>query len=429
MLGSPPGTRGTPLLPIVALALTYLFHTSVSAQQAGSQSAAGVIQGEVSTQSATIAIGGAEVTLMRGGTEVGRVSSEGDGKFRFENLPPGEYVVTGSLEGFQPRMAEVRLDGGQTATVALDLQLAEVVRVTAADTRSAVPPTGTLSSRDAVTNEELEQLAPGGGLQSALRLLASVIEVPGGLAIKGGRPNQASVQIGPGLFVDPATGLTQGSLPDDAIEAVTVLPNPYAVEFGRFSSGLIVIQTRRAADTWKTRVGNLDPSFRTKRGEPFNIEGISSFGPRLEVGGPLVKDRVYLHQSAQYRYSANDIPSRPQDELKTAHRFGYFTRLDATLSDNHSLTVVGGLSPTRSKLATLGTFIPPDATVDIDNDVDTMAVTERTIWNDRMFSETTFEVNRFSIHVRPQGPAAMEPLKRRSATSSTGRTVPRRRTS
>ena len=33
-----------------------------------------------------------------------------------------------------------------------------------------------------------------------------------------------------------------------------------------FSSGVVVIQTRRAADTWKMRLNNVDPTFRTRRG-------------------------------------------------------------------------------------------------------------------------------------------------------------------
>src|SRR5205823_6452407 len=165
----------------------------------------------------------------------------------------------------------------------------------------------TLSSGDTVSTRELEQIAPGGGLQSALRLLASVIQVPGGVAIKGGRPSQASVQLGPGIFVDPATGLTQGTLPDDAIDSVTVLANPYAVEFGRFSSGLVLVQTRRAADQWKTRLNDLEPAFRTTRHMPLDIVGISSFSPRIETGGPLVKDRLFIQSSAQYRYRSNDI--------------------------------------------------------------------------------------------------------------------------
>ena len=93
------------------------------------------------------------------------------------------------------------------------------------------------------------------------------------------------------------------TLPDGAIDSVSVLPNPYAVEYGRFSSGLVVIQTRRAGDEWKVRLNNLDPTFRSKRHQDlYNINGISGWGPRLELGGPIVKNKVFLEQSAQYRY-------------------------------------------------------------------------------------------------------------------------------
>ena len=37
------------------------------------------------------------------------------------------------------------------------------------------------------------------------------------------------------------------------------MPNPYAVEYGRFSSGLVVIQTRRGGDAWHVRLNNLEP--------------------------------------------------------------------------------------------------------------------------------------------------------------------------
>src|SRR5262249_58771194 len=107
-----------------------------------------------------------------------------------------------------------------------------------------------------------------------------------------GRPSQAGVQIGASSLVDPSTGLPIVSRADDALVSVAVLPNPYAVEYGRFSSGLVVIQTRRAGDTWRTRLNNLDPAFRTARGTMFDVKGISAFAPRLETGGPIVKDRL-----------------------------------------------------------------------------------------------------------------------------------------
>ena len=182
---------------------------------------------------------------------------------------------------------------------------------------------------------------------------------------KAGRPSQAAVQLGAGSFVDPATGLSQVRLPDDAIDSVTVLPNPYAVEFGRFSSGLVLIQTRRAGDQWRTRLNNLDPTFRTVRGSAFDITGIASFSPRVETGGPLIKDKLFLQQAAQYRYRTSDVPSRPPDELRRSQSFSSFTRADANLSSKHTLTAVAGFFPNFTEFANLGTFTPPDATVDL----------------------------------------------------------------
>lgn len=337
--------------------------------------------------------------------------SEGDGTYVFDGLNAGEYRVLASLDGFDPQDQTVQVGYNETADVSLDLPIAgiaERVDVVAADT--VIPSSGTLTVGEVVDSRALDQLAPGGGFQAAMRLLASVIEVPAGVAIKGGRPSQATVQLGSGTFVDPATGLSQVRLPDDAIDSVTVLPNPYAVEYGRFSSGLVLIHTRRAGDRWRTRLNNLDPTFRTTRGSAFDITGIASFSPRVEVGGPLVKDRLLLQHAAQYRYRTSDVPSRPPDELRKSHAFSSFTRLDANLSARHSLVAMAGLFPMVTEHANLGTFTPPQASVDLRGGVTTAAVTARTLWSDALFSETTVEVNRYRTDVRPQGPEPMELL-------------------
>jgi len=397
-------------LVVVLILLTPLRHVAAASQVRQVAPALGTIEGEVTAQNATIVLGGVQVLVFSGAARVANVLSEGDGKFKIENLPPGSYRVTALLDGFQPLAATAAVAEGQTVTLRLDLQLAETVIVRGDSTTSVVPSTGTLSTGTAVTREEREEIAPGGGIQAALKLLVSVIEVPGGVAIKGGRPSQAGMQLGPGMFVDPATGLSQGTLPDDAIDSITVLPNPYAVEFGRFSSGLVLVQTRRGADKWRMRLNNLDPSLRTKRGEPLSLAGLQSFYPRAEIGGPLIKDKLFIQQAVQYKYRANDVPSRPQDELRTSHRFSSFTRMDGNLSSRHSLVAVAGTFPSTAKFATLGTFTPPAATVDLKNRVDTAAVTERALLTDTVFSETTGEINRYHARVLPQGAGPMDLL-------------------
>jgi hypothetical protein len=190
-----------------------------------------------------------------------------------------------------------------------------------------------------------------------------------------------------------------------------VLPNPYAVEYGRFSSGVIVIRTRKAAlDRWKTRVGHLEPSLHNKRYEPFHFTGLESFGPWIETGGPLVSDRLFVEQSLQYRYDTTDVPSRPEDERRVNHWLSTFTRLDMNLSPAHSLSGTFGFFPSTQVNPTLGTFTPPPASVDVHSLVNNGALRERSIWSGSLASETSVQVQQFSTDVVPHGTLPMELL-------------------
>jgi len=386
--------------------------TVISAPLARSQSAIGVIQGIVSTQSGTVKLPGVEITVKDASArEVSQVLCGEDGSFRVE-LPPGIYRVVASLPGFVTATRTAVVVAGKTFELPIDLPIegiAQTIDVVA--TNPVVRGDGMLSPIETIGSREMEQFAPSGGLQASLRLLASIIEVPGGVSIKGGRPSQAGVQLGPSSLVDTATGLNQMSLPDDAVDSVDVLPNPYAVEYGRFSSGLVVIQTRRAGDEWKVRLNNLDPSFRTKRGSPVNLYGVQWWAPRLEVGGPIIKDRLFIEQTAQYRYRASDVPSLPPELLRTSHSFSSFTRIDANLSPRQTLVASGGIFPGVSNQDTLGTFTPPQATIDLHAKANEIALTERALWTDALFSETTVHAHAYETDVKPQGlaPMALQP--------------------
>ena len=396
------------MLASLAFVFTAMMSAAGSAQTR--PAGGGAIEGLITTQGGTIRLGGALVVVRDAADrQVATMLSEGDGHYRLVALPGGRYRLSVSLGGFQTMTATAVVTPGETTDLSLDLPIAAISEtVTVVGSTTVVSSAGTLAPTNTVDAREVEQFSPGGGVNGALRLLASVIEVPGGISIKGGRPNQASVQLGAATLVDPATGLTQVSLPDDAIDSVSVLPNPYAVEYGRFSSGLVVIQTRRAADVWKTRLNNLDPTFRTKRGQPFVVTGIEAFAPRLETGGPIIRNRLFIEQTAQFRHGVGDVPSRPEDELRTTTWFSSFTRLDVNASPRHSLIATGGLFPSVTRQATLGTFTPPEASVDIRARVNHVAVTERSLWTDTLFGETTIQMHRFQTDVAPQGPALME---------------------
>jgi hypothetical protein len=372
--------------------------------------APGSIEGSVSTPKPPVRLAGAAVTVEDPrGTQVARTVSDGEGRFRIANLADGRYRVVVALEGFKTADLPVVVSAGRSTPVEFELPISIVERV---EVVAPIVPGihETLGVTDAIGSKENEDYTSGSGFQAALRLLASVIQAPGGVSIKGGRPNQASMQLGAGTLMDPSTGLVPLTLPPDAIDSVEVLANPYTVEFGRFSSGLIVLRTKRAGDQWKVRVNNFDPGFRTKRGADFKIVGLKVFAPRVEIDGPLVKDRLSLKQTAQYRYDATEIPSLPQDQYRVDRWFSSFTRLDGNVSARHSFVATGGVSPSRSEYATLGTFVPPDASVNLRERIAHAAVTERAMWSDTVFSESTLRVQQYKTRVLPRGSEAMRLL-------------------
>jgi hypothetical protein len=102
------------------------------------------------------------------------------------------------------------------------------------------------------------------------------------------------------------------------------------------------------------------------------------------------------------------VPSRPQNELQTTNWLSSFTRIDANLSAKHTLTATVGLFPKNTSLATLGTFTPPDATVDLHDRVDHAALIERAVWSDAVVSESSIKLDQFRTTLTPQGVAPME---------------------
>jgi len=370
--------------------------------------ASGAIRGLISTQQTT-PLPGVDVRIIDAtGRIVAAASSDNEGRFQITSLAAGTYRVMAALDGFETTTASVVVTHDGAASITVDLPIARFAdTIDVVGETTAVSSGQTLAPVEAIASRELDQFVPGQGFQGAVRMLSTVIPVAGGVSIKGGRPGQSGVQLGTATLVDPASGVAQVPLPDDAIESVTVLPNPYAVEYGRFSSGLVVIQSRRGHDRWRFRANRFGPSLRNRNDGGWRIDG---FNPRAEIGGPLVGDRVFLEQSAQLRYSIGDLPTRPESEQRVTKALSSFTRVDANISPRHLLIGTVGVFPNVVDYANLNTFTGPDASANLRMIGKQLSLTERAQWTNRMVSETTFQWFQSRTDVYPQGTAPMELL-------------------
>src|SRR5262249_31177068 len=145
--------------------------------------------------------------------EVGQQVTDGDGHFVVGALTPARYRVRASLDGFETLDRDAVVAAGGTARLTLDLAISAVsahVDVVAASPAFEAP---ALATTEAVAASEVQVISPGQGVPGALRLMAGVIEVPGGDSIDGGRPYQAGMQVGAATLIDPATNLSRMPLP------------------------------------------------------------------------------------------------------------------------------------------------------------------------------------------------------------------------
>ena len=319
----------------------------------------------ITTLEGSVQMSGVAVELRESGGKltIAKTLTDGVGQVTFPDVRPGQYVIIASRPGFIERQsAAFTVRGPDTAYVLLDMPLAFVpppveVRANAPSPTDSVQP---VSMSDMLSGPVFES-APlqGDDFQSLLPLLPGVVrDADGRLRIKGGQPTQGALQVSSASLIDPSTGDFDVDLPAQSVESVEVLSNPFAAEYGRFSSSITQIRTRRGTNDWDTSIGNLMPRLR-------GLTRIRGFEPRFSVRGPIKKDRVFLAQDVQFRYVATPVRSLPGEPEVNLRSFDSFTRVDGVLSTRHA--VAGGLIlfPRELRRATMNTFRPISVTPDM----------------------------------------------------------------
>lgn len=406
----PPRLVATLFACLAAVCLAAPAHAQQAAPATGASIAgSGTIRGIATTQGRTIRLPGVTVTVKdESGKVVATTVTEGDGSYRVA-VPPGLKTVELSLEGFETVQVKATVVSGHEVEAAGDLDIAKVTeKLEVVQEAYAEPMAMTLGSRQSL--DERAMKAPtvaGSSIDTALSMLAGVVFGPEGLSIRGGRPSQSVMLLGGADMADASVGTTRYQLPSEAVANVEVLPNPYAVEFGRFSSGVTIVNTRRGTDAWSGEINNLEPGLRAKRGKPFQVTGIKVFAPHAWFGGPLIKDRLFLAQTNHFDYRSYDIRSRPDTDRISQTVWSSFTRLDANVGPGHTATLTLGIFPERRNSVNLDTFTPPDSTYDVRQRVYNVALSDtRSLSATRVF-ETTAQASRYNVQVDARGDSPM----------------------
>ncbi|HJT70359.1 MAG TPA: TonB-dependent receptor [Terriglobales bacterium] len=317
------------------LSLVIVFLSLLLAASSASAQYRGSLRGTVTDPSGAV-VSGATVTLTD--TNTGRAltsTSDANGIYQFNALPPAPYRLTAEAQGFKQRVLEnVQIIPEQPN--ALDLQLevgqtTETVTVTgttqALDTETATI-SGTINSnqiqhmpsfgRDVL---QLTQLAPGVFGDRAQGSGGGGQNLPGtqGPGATGGNQGIFQTENGPqalaagqqyennGISIDGISttsavwgGTTIITPSEDSVDNVKVVSNAYDAENGRFSGAQIQITSKSGTNNFhgslffEAHRPGLD-AYQRFNGQGNKVLRDDSFFDQLggSVGGPIWKNKVF----------------------------------------------------------------------------------------------------------------------------------------
>ncbi|GBC83273.1 hypothetical protein HRbin10_02418 [bacterium HR10] len=336
--------------------------------------------------------------------KVAQTISDDDGSYSFSDLPPGDYVLSVEVEGFERFAQKIMLPLGAIVEVPIELKpkaVREAVTITAGEdelrrVESNIPAQlGAPLLRNApLVNEKF---------QDALPLLPGVVRGPDGLLnVKGARAAQSGILVSSINATDPVTGQAAVELPIEAVETIQVYSNPYSAEFGKFTGAVTAIETRAGTNEWKYLLTNFVPRLRKRAG---TIMGIESATPRFALSGPLARDRLFFFQGLEYRFVRTRIPSLPDLQNDTRlESFDSFSRFDAALTSAHRLTLIVSVFPQKLDFVNLNTFNPMATTPNFHQRGWFVAVHEQAAFSNGSLLQSSFSLKDFDADIYGNSP-------------------------
>jgi len=324
----------------LAMSLVWMAGT---VSQANAQATSGAISGVVTDERQGV-IANASVTARNVGTNESRsAATDGEGRYRFPNLPVGNYEITVQANGFAKLVRSgVELLLNQDAVVNLTLKLSAMEEVITVAENASLLNTSNAEVSTRFDSKRLSELplSPNRNILNVALSAAGVSQLGSGqtdFATGGGTGSVPAtnfsvngMRIRSNNFVidgqdsnDPSvTGAQQPLNNPDLIQEIRLVTNQFTAEYGRAAGSVFNIVTKSGSNGlhgsgfWfhnnnrLNTCSNLDKAANpgggcrsvaggvtrgTRDGAPLRIE--NQFGGT--IGGPIVKDKTFFFGSYQ----------------------------------------------------------------------------------------------------------------------------------
>lgn len=267
------------------------------------------IQGTV-TDPGGLPVSGANIRVLSPELGIDRSTpSDQNGHFEVPGLPAGIYRVEVAKTGFETALVErLELTVNRTETVPVSLAVASVKSQVVVTSAAPLLETATSSTGTTITPRQIEDMPLNGRNYLDLMQLVAGVTVnrqadqgtDAAVPVLGQRGNNTLFLIDGMPNSDDVNGGPASQFNQDSILEFQVLTSGYKAEFGYGSGGIVNVITKSGTNNWH---GLSSVFFRTYKLDSSDIAGQSSapflrrWDPDFEIGGPLVKDKVFLFTS------------------------------------------------------------------------------------------------------------------------------------
>jgi hypothetical protein len=335
-------------------------------------------------------------------------STDATGKVTLPVSAPGTYSLKIQKKGYLALQTRLEVSGGN-ATQDLDVVLTSAVmghESVEVKGEASNPVTETTSSPTILDPTKARDTpSHPATLVDALPLVPGIVSgLDGSIRIAGFGEDHSALLVNSVDVTDPATGAFGLSVPIDSVQSIEVSEMPYLAEYGRFTAGVVAASTRRGGEKWTYSLNDPFPEFFIRSG---HLEGVRNATPRFNASGPVIPNRLYFLEGAEYLLNKHEVRTLPFSEsLTTSKAINSFTQFDAIVSANQLLTGSFHIAPHSQQYAGLDFFNPQPVTPSGNFHETTATLTDRLAIGGGVLQSTVS--NRVvSSGIAPQGTADM----------------------
>ena len=347
-------------------------------------------------------IPGATVEIKLANQRLAATTTTENGRAEFVWCKPGRFTITASSEGFEISAQGFEWKAGFAESLQLTLKPAASKQ--SIDVQDTASPIDVVSKASVAVGGEIARELPSrpATVADALPMIPGIARQPSGqLQLSGSGEHRSTMMVNSADVTDPATGGFGLTVPIDSVESINFYQASFLAEYGRYSAGLVSVETRRGSEERKWELNDPFPEFYIRS---WHLRGLRTATPRVNFEGPIIPGKLFFSEGFEYEVRKTPVFTLPFPfNQKREQGFNSFSQLDWISSANNLLTATLHAAPQRLGFVNLNYFNPEPTTPDASTHEYSGTISDKWsvfggIW------ENTVSAMKFNAAVWPQGP-------------------------